>query len=414
MRPTRRSSATFVAVISALAVLAVPTAASALWVATATGTGTGAALTMPVGPAPTATIAGANVTVSWSAVTLAGGTPVDGYAVARYDGNGQAQAVAGTCAGVVTTLTCVDAAVPTGSWRYTVMARRGAWVGAEGSFSSAISTDQDAPIIARATIQKGAGGITGWIRQAGSYRVFAQVTDAGGVASATADVSAITSGSTAVPLVAGSWTVAGVAYNFRSAALTTDGTLAAGSKAFSITATDLADNIATVGGFTVSVDNTPPSPTHVQATNGGGTLGRPEAGDTITLTYAEVMEPISFITNWNGAATAVTVRIVQANGTPGDRVEIWDAANTTQLTAFGTVRTGNTDHVTATVSFTGSTAVLSGASVTITLGTPSGATGTATANGTMRWTSDTGATDRAGNACSANTVNEQGTADIDF
>ena len=57
---------------------------------------------------------------------------------------------------------------------------------------------------------------------------------------------------------------------------------------------------------------------------------------------------------------------------------------------------------------------LTGSTITITLGTPSGTTGTVTTSGTMTWTPISGLTDRAGNACTTTPVDETGLADIDF
>ncbi|GIU96887.1 MAG: hypothetical protein KatS3mg013_0690 [Actinomycetota bacterium] len=288
-------------------------------------------------------------------------------------------------------------------------------VGSSGASvaSAAITVDTTAPTVSGATIQKGSGGIGGWIRQGGTYRVYANASDAtSGVASVTADVSTITTGASAVALAAGSWVVDGVTYGYRSALLTANATLSAGPKAFSVAATDGAGHSTTATGFTVTVDNTAPSGTNVQAVNGVGVAGRPDAGDVLTLTYGEPMEPESFIAGWTGASTTVTVRIVDNIG-GRDWVQIWDASNTTQLTAFGTVRLSTNTYVTSTVSFTGSTATISGGTVTITLGTPSGTTNTVGA-GTMRWTTNAGATDRAGNACTVANLNEPGPSDADF
>jgi hypothetical protein len=58
--------------------------------------------------------------------------------------------------------------------------------------------------------------------------------------------------------------------------------------------------------------------------------------------------------------------------------------------------------------------VMSGSALTVTLGTPSATAGTAAGTGTMVWTPTTTVTDAAGNAVSANTVNETGTGDKDF
>ena len=68
------------------------------------------------------------------------------------------------------------------------------------------------------------GGVGGFIKKGGTYYVYANVTDTGnpasGVSTVNANVSAITSGSTAATLTAGTFTVDGVSYNRRSASLT--------------------------------------------------------------------------------------------------------------------------------------------------------------------------------------------------
>jgi hypothetical protein len=286
-------------------------------------------------------------------------------------------------------------------------------VGSLGSQASAsITVDTVAPTVSAAVIQKSAGGDVGYLAQAGTYYLYANVTDAvSGVAGVTADVSAITAGASASSLSAGSWTVGGVTYGYRSALLTADGTLAAGSKAFSIGATDVAGNVGSTGGWSVTVDNTAPASSNVQITNGGTTVGKPEAGDVLTLTYSDTMDAQSILAGWDGGATSVTVRITSAGGS--DRLTVHDTGGT-QL-PLGTVRLNDTVYVaTGAVDFTGSTMTRSGAVIQIVLGTPSGATGTSTSTPTMRWTTATGATDRAGNACTAGNLNEPGVADNDF
>jgi hypothetical protein len=287
-------------------------------------------------------------------------------------------------------------------------------VGDEGSVATAnVTVDRTAPVVTAATIRKGAGGVGGAIRQGGTYHVFAAVDDAvAPIGSVTADVSSVTTGATTVPLVAGSWTVDGVDYNYRSALRTANGTLAAVPMSFSVTATDAVGNGGTTGGFTVTVDNTAPAGADIQTANGGSTTGKAETGDTITYTFTEPMEPESFTSGWNGTATSLTVRIVDAAGS--DLVEVWDAANTSQLAAFGSVRLGSPNFVSATVSFTGSTAVISGNAITLTLGTPSAAAGSHNGNVTVQWTTASSATDVAGNACTVATLSEGGGNDREF
>ena len=58
--------------------------------------------------------------------------------------------------------------------------------------------------------------------------------------------------------------------------------------------------------------------------------------------------------------------------------------------------------------------VLSGTAITLTLGTPSAAAGTASASRHHKWTPSATVTDPAGNAMSTAAVTESGSADKDF
>lgn len=285
-------------------------------------------------------------------------------------------------------------------------------VGSSGTTAGAsIVVDTTAPVVT-STIARTTGASAGFIRQGQTYYVYANVADAtSSVASVSANVANVTAGQTAVALTAGTFTYAGVSYGYRSAQLTADATLAAGTKAYAITARDQPGNAGTTT-WSVVVDNTAPSPSDVQTTNvGGGTSGHAETGDTITFTFTEPIDPDSVLAGWLGSPTPVTIRLV--NGTPRDSFQVYSADNVTPL-ALGSVRLGTNRYVTATRTFSGSTMVLSGSTITITLGTPSGATGTVTTSGTMTWTPISGLTDRAGNACTTTPVDETGLADIDF
>jgi hypothetical protein len=292
-------------------------------------------------------------------------------------------------------------------------------VGSAGSQASATFTvsphDVTAPIVSSAAIAKSGGGVGGFIRQNGTYYIYANVTDQGspasGIATVRANVSTVTTGATAVVLTAGSFSVEGVSFNYRSALQTASNPLAAGSKSFSISAIDVATNPVTQGGFSVTVDNTAPSASDVQTVNGGATPGRAETGDQLVLTYSEPMDPYRILAGWTGASTSVTLRLVQNGG--GDRVQIRNAANTATL-PLGTVFLNRTDFTGSTRNFTGSTMVMSGSTITITLGTPSGAVTTAAAAANMTWTPSNTAWDRAGNACSTTTRTEVAPLDLDF
>lgn len=287
-------------------------------------------------------------------------------------------------------------------------------VGDGGSVASAaILVDANAPTVAATTIAKSSGGVPGAIRPGGTYHVYANVSDGGsGVSVVTANVSTVTTGLIALPLLPGSWTIGATSYGYRSAVTIADLGLSAGTKNYTIIGIDLVGNASSPSPGSVLVDSTAPDGLDVQTANGGATIGKPEAGDVVTFTYTEAMEPSSLIGGWGGPATAVTVRIVQASGS--DELEIWNAGNTTQLASFGSIRLGSGSFVTSTVSFTGSIATLSGDTLAVTLGAPSGATGTDASNAKMRWSVGTAATDVAGNACAYGNVQESGSNDPEF
>jgi hypothetical protein len=92
---------------------------------------------MPAGNTPWTSVANRNVTVSWTAVTMPGGVPVDGYKVFRYDAGGTAFPVTGSCTGVIGGFTCTETAMAPGSWRYAIAPVYELWQGAEGPRSSA-------------------------------------------------------------------------------------------------------------------------------------------------------------------------------------------------------------------------------------------------------------------------------------
>jgi hypothetical protein len=155
------------------------------------------------------------------------------------------------------------------------------------------------------------------------------------------------------------------------------------------------------------IDNTKPSAASLTTTNKvGGTVGLAEAGDAITFTFSEAMDPTSILATWDGtAATAVTLQLLNANGQGGDRVQIWDAANATQL-PLGTVRLGATGYTTTSITYSNSSMSVVGNAIRVVLGTPSAASSTAVVSSNTKWTPSNVATDAAGNACQNTAVNE--------
>jgi hypothetical protein len=291
--------------------------------------------------------------------------------------------------------------------------------------SNAFSTASDwsPPTTSSSVIAKTVGYTPGYIKQGGTYFIYANVADVGnppvGISTVTANVSTITTGSTAVALVSGSYSVGGVSYNYRTNSVTANASLAANTYTYSITATDADSRSATTNSWSVVVDNTVPTASDIQAVNKtGGIAGRAEIGDTITYTFSEPVDPNSILSGWTGASTNVVLRLtdgVVAN----DTVTIFNSGNTTQLN-LGSVNLGRIDYtatgtnLTFGATGTASTMVLGGNAITVTLGTQSAAATTAGGNGTMIWTPVATATDRAGNACSTATRNEANPNDKEF
>jgi hypothetical protein len=501
---TRRTLLVALAVFA----LAAPAGARASWSTVQSGSGFASARTMATPSAPTTSVTGRNVTVQWSAP--ASGPPPSAYVVRRYDASsGASQAVQDDCAGSVSGVSCTEAAVPAGSWRYSVSAVRAGWQSAESARSASVSvagpalslspttitslpatlnggvtgfatgqsvlarlddpatgtllagsmtpstiplngaasgsvvipatvgngshtiygigSDGDVaaqpvtvitPSVASLAIAKSAGGEDGFVKKSGTYYVYADVTGSGsppaGLATVRANVSSVTSGQTSVAMTAGNYTVDGASYDYRSAQLTAGSTLTEGSKAFSVTATDNGGTAKT-SNSTVTADNTAPTASDVQAANGsGGIARRVQLGDSLTLTYSEPIDAASVLSGWNGTSTNVVVRLLSGTS---DSVQIWNAANTSQL-PLGSVSLGRSDYTSSTITFgaTGmpSTMTRSGSAVTIVLGTASATATTAAGTGTMTWTPSATATDRAGNAASTTARTETGTADGDF
>lgn len=281
------------------------------------------------------------------------------------------------------------------------------------------AADWVAPSASASVVGKSQGGVPGYIRQGGTYMVYANVADSGapasGISSVTANASTITTGQSAATLSSGSFSIGGVAYSHRSGTLTANGTLAAGTFSYSLASKDLAGNSRTQSGYTVIVDNTAPTAADIQTANkAGGIAGRAELGDSVTYTFSEPIDPHSILANWTGAATNVVVRISNVTGDP---LTVYNAANTTQL-PLGSVALGRNDYVSANATFgasgTASTMALSGNAITITLGTASAGPTTAASTGSMIWTPAASAYDRAGNAGTTTARTETGSADREF
>ncbi len=255
------------------------------------------------------------------------------------------------------------------------------------------------PSASASAIAKTQGGVSGYIKQGGTYYVYASVTDSGapasGVASVKADVSTITTGQTAVALSAGTYTLGGIAYNYRSAQLTAKASLSAGSKAYTLALADTAGN-ATSQSFSVTVDNGPFKGSGFETDNASnGTEGKPEAGDTVSFEFNDAPDPNSIVSGWNGSGTkSVTVSITGSS--TEDSLAVSGAT-------IGSVAL-KADLTSSTASFSGSTMSLSGSTVTIVLGAASGSVKTDTDKSKAVWTPSASNYDAAGNASATTNV----------
>jgi hypothetical protein len=290
------------------------------------------------------------------------------------------------------------------------------------------TADWAAPTASAAAIGRSGAYDTGTIKRAATYYVYATVADTGGpasgIASVTADVHTVTSGSVAVALTAGTYTAGGTAYNYRSAALTAGSTLAAGSDAYTVTATDKAGNSGTQS-FATTIDNTQPTAVDVQSTNvSGGTVGHLDQGDTLKLTYSGTMDPYSILAGWTGATTNVQIALVDGGGTLPDSIYVYNTAASPVPLPIGVVTLGTSSYLGtgagnyivygATGSSASSTMTRNGAVITLVLGVPNGTSRTSSTASAMTWTPSTSATDIAGNANTATAATQSGAVHVNF
>jgi chitinase len=163
----------------------------------------------------------------------------------------------------------------------------------------------------------------GYVAQGGTYRVYANVTDGGnpssGIGAVTADLTAVSDGGhAAVSLVAGSYTVGGVTYNFASAEQTASTPLSEGSKSYTVSATDNASNTSPAASFNVTIDNTAPTIASSTIARADGVApGYVRQGDSYYV-YANASDPVSGIhdvtANVNAVTTGATPGLTTAGG----------------------------------------------------------------------------------------------------
>jgi hypothetical protein len=163
----------------------------------------------------------------------------------------------------------------------------------------------------------------GAARTSGAY-VYANFTDASGVATVTADLATggIQNGGTAVPLVSGSYGTyaSGTTWPWRSAATIIDTGLPDGNRAFTVTATDKLGNSPTTSvAKAVEIDDSPFTSTTASCTNAGNADDRLGAGDSTDFTLGDTIFPGSIKAGWDGSALTATT-VLQSG--PGDYFDL--------------------------------------------------------------------------------------------
>jgi hypothetical protein len=293
------------------------------------------------------------------------------------------------------------------------------WSTTNGADTLATAPDWTAPT--GSTVIAKAGSLTsGTINPGSAYYVYANVTDTGnpasGIASVTANVSAITTGQSAAALTTtgGPFTIDGTSYAYRSASLTANAGLTAGSKAYTLTMNDAAGNAGSANGSVNVVVVVGPSAVDIQTTNSGGTAGKPEAGDVVTYTFSTAMAPASIKTGWTGASTTVDVTFGNNSCGPSNDALLVYAPGTTTAVNLGQVCLGANYANGNNKTFANSTMVMSGNSVVITLVGSVPSIKSSSSGTTMVWTPVAAATDTLGNPCSTTAATESGALDIDF
>lgn len=194
---------------------------------------------------------------------------------------------------------------------------------------------------------------------------------------------------------------------------TTAATLTSGTYTAQASQSDASDNTGTSAAHTFTVDTIAPTATNIAAANGGAAAGKVDAGDVITFSYSEPINPATVVAGWSGASTAVQVRVTAGFLAP-DPFTVRDGSGGTTV-HLGTVQS-NGDYVTSTATFA-ATMVRSAdrMSVVVTLGTLQSGLVSLLAVGAqnMTWTVDGAVTDLAGNAVTTTSLTES-VSDVDF
>jgi len=333
----KRLSRSILVTFVVAALTCVGPAALAAWNKSGNGQGEAKATSMPSGNAPTGTVSNRTLTVTWTAVTMPGGIPVDGYKVFRYNAGGTAFPVTGSCTGTVAGLTCTETAMAPGAWRYTVAPVYKLWQGAEGPMS--LSDTVLAPVLnltGSTNITSFPGTLNGSVNNYIPGQTLTMRLDnptTGQVLVATVTPNTIPANGTAAVQVTVPNTVADGPHTLYAAGNAGD----QAGRAFTINAPAL-------------------TPTILQLINGGGgTTGLIQQNDSIQITYSQPLLVSSVCPGAPDDNQPVSapgyVQITNNNGTSGHDRLVIDTALCAGGLNMGSISLGSAGFVTGTTQF---------------------------------------------------------------
>jgi Bacterial Ig domain len=345
----------------AVAAIIIGTAAWAYWTAAGAGGGTAASATLAPPTNLTAVATPPNsstVHLTWTASTLSGGQPAQGYYVLRIrTSDGATFAACGTSPTSLTTaVNCDDQAVPDGAFRYQVTAIRGTWT-AVSALSNTVVIDSTAPTV---TINQAAGQADPTNASPVNFTVVFSESVTGFTST---DITFIGTAGATTATVTGT----GATYNVAVSGMTGSGTvrptIAAGSAADAAgngnTASSSTDNTVTYNDTTaptVTINQAAgqADPTNASPVNFTVVFSEPVTGFTnldVLLTGSAVATTV--VVTGTGATYNVAVSGITTNGTVQPTVLVLsasDAAGNLSLASTSTDNTVTFDSIKPTVS----------------------------------------------------------------
>ncbi len=384
-----------------VAALAVSGVAEASWAMGGSGSGFSKASAIPAAVAPSHSIVSyPNVALNWTAVTV-GGAPVS-YTVRRYSESGTVQTIGTSCSGTLATNTCTENGVPVGRWQYTTQATKGNWTGSESGKSTTVEIAAAPTSLTCSNCHS--YGATTYVNSANQAAVqLRAAVPSTSLATDTANLSLTDSAShnvatsSAAPAGAGTITFPTV-----STSAFVDGLVTAG-----VHVTANTGDLSPTTSLALVRDTVAPLASNIAGSNGASsTAKKADNGDQLTYTFSEPVDPVTVMSGWSGAST--TVSLVFTNSGANDTIAVTG-------TNLGSVNT-QTNYVSATLTCGSSTMLMSGSTVSVTLGgcTPTSSQRTNVANTTFKWTPSASVTDLAGNAMSTTVVTQSGGNQVNF